>query len=330
MTHNNYLLLGPEQGEKDQFIRDIKAKLSAKVKEKPEEYVYYSFDLNLIDVIALLRTPSLFSPLKIVTIHDIDAVKSKAETDLIVEYLLHPAEDSCLFLLSSQIQADKRYEKHIPKGQSKIFWELFENQKQGWIKTFFRQQGKTIDGKAADLLLDLVTNNTMDLRRECERIVLFFKDSENIQEEDIAGFLYHSKEENVFSLFGKMAEKDVNGALEILEKILQSGEAAYIQIVSGLFWQYKKLATYKLLLQNQYKAEEIWDKLAIKTKKTQRLYETAAGNYNIGELENIIVLTAQCDSSLRSVRGELHKPLLSHYVFCCMRGISDITLSLYQ
>ncbi len=330
MTSSNFLLLGPEQGEKDSYIRDIKAKIVTGCGGTPEEHSFYAFDADMVDVAALLRTPSLFSPVKFVTIHDVDAIKAKSDVDLLVSYLKSPSRDSCLFLLSSQVQIDKRFEQYIPKDHVKIFWELFENQKQGFIKAFFRQQGMEIDGKAAELLLDLVENNTMDLRRECERIALFFKGRESIQEEDLAGFLYHSKDENVYSLFAKMAEKDAGGAFEILEKLYQAGDTADIQILAGLFWQYKKLAPYKLLQRYQYKPEEMCSRLGLRTKRTQRLYEAAAARYSEEELKDIIILATHCDSALRADRADLHKPLVSHFIFCCVRGISDVTFSLYR
>ncbi|TFG63776.1 MAG: DNA polymerase III subunit delta [Spirochaetales bacterium] len=330
MNNRNYLLLGPEHGEKQKYIQNIKSKLKDTYAEKPEEYMFYSFDLNLADILALLRTPSLFSPMKIVTINGLESIKTKGEIDLILGYLKAPAEDCCLFLLSEQVQIDKRFEKQIPREQVKIFWELFDNQKLGWVQSFFRQQGMSIEGEAAELLLDMVTNNTMDLRRECERLVLFSGEQKIIREEDIAGFLYHSKEENVFSLFNKMAEKDLAGSLEILEKIIQSADASGIQIVAGLYWQYKKLLSYKLLLANQYKSEEALEQLAIRTKKSKRIYEKAAGNYNPAELENIIILTASCDTCLRNGKADLHRILLSLYIYGCVKGRGDSILPLFQ
>ena len=66
----------------------------------------------------------------------------------------------------------------MPKGNKKIFWELFEEKKALYIERFFKQEGFRIEKGAVDILLELVENNTDSLRSECSKIALFFRREE--------------------------------------------------------------------------------------------------------------------------------------------------------
>ena len=86
---------------------------------------------------------------------------------------------------------------------------MFDNQKQGWVTNFFRQRKITIAADAVEYILDMVENNTRDMRAECERLALFFGPDATIGLESVEQYIYHSKEENVFTLFDRICEREL-------------------------------------------------------------------------------------------------------------------------
>ena len=56
-----FLLLGPEQGEKSEYVEAVRRKIATMTGELPEEHKLYSFESGIREAIALLQSPSLFS-----------------------------------------------------------------------------------------------------------------------------------------------------------------------------------------------------------------------------------------------------------------------------
>ena len=245
-----HLLLGPEEGEKASFIEKITHGLAAKSGERPEISRFYAGESRMADVILCLRNQTLFSAHRLVVLGNAEEVRRADEVAALVEYLGSPARDATLLLVSAGFagEIDRKITAAIPKENQKIFWEMFDNQKQGWVTQFFRQKKITIDPLAVEYILDMVENNTRDMRVECDRLAQFFGPDTTIQLDSVEQYIYHSKEENVFTLFDKICERALTDAEEVLDKILLSREAEATQLVSGLLAQFRKLAGFKRML----------------------------------------------------------------------------------
>jgi DNA polymerase-3 subunit delta len=220
--------------------------------------------------------------------------------------------------MSESIQIDKRLDRAVPKQAKRIFWEMFENQKAGWVKRFFQQRDMRIHDEAVEMLLELVENNTRDLGRECGHLALYLGKGHAVTEEDVEAFMYHSKEENVFTLFDRLASAEFEGSLEVLQKILQSRESGGVQLLAGLLWQFRRLRTYQRLRREQYSVQEACGKAGIRGKRNQRTYATAAEHYTLPDLERIVMLIARYDALLRTVRTEVEPLLLQMFLYYCL------------
>ena len=204
-----HLLLGPEQGEKDRFLDALIERIGKEVGEPPEVIRVYPFEANIVDLIATLRNRGLFAAHRVAIVHDVETIKNQTQTTLIAEYCANPSPDSTLVLLSSELRGvSGRIERAVPKAQRRVFWELFENRKQDWIRSFFRNKKITVEREVIDLILEMVENNTRELENTCGRLATYFGEGVTLHREDLEGFLYHGKEENVFSLFDRIAECD--------------------------------------------------------------------------------------------------------------------------
>ena len=314
-----YLLLGPEKGQKTEFITGLKSQIASKNHEEPEEYKYYTFDTKLNDVISLLRNGSLFSKHKIVIIAGIDEVKKKDELATLLEYCAKPSDGATLVLTSDQIYTDSKLDKAVPAEAKKIFWELFDNQKTGWISGYFSREGMKIERDAADLLLEMVENDTQDIGRECFKLTMFFPQGTTISAADIEKYIYHSKEENVFTLFEEIVSLNFPLSLEILQKILLSKDSNPVQLISGLLWQLKRLLAMKELTEKNYSLQDAFTKLNIRSKRHQKIYAEGGKNFSLPELQRIISLSAEYDSLFRQVRSDITGHLLQMYLYAIIR-----------
>ncbi len=316
-----YLFTGPERGEKDRTISEIIKRYTSETGLEPEIYKFYPFEISLSEVIALLKNGGLFSEYKFVFLMNTDELK-KNEIPLLVSYLKNPGKDSTLFLLSDSIQIDRKISSAVKKENIRIFWELFQNQKINWIQSYFRKNSMQISDDAVDMILEMVENRTDDLEAVCSRLSAYFKESGTISEEEVEEYVYHSKEENVFTLFGRLIRNDFAGSIEILHNIRLSGEHNPVQLFGGLLWQYRNLLKLKRLKMEGVPDQDALQKAKIRGKKNQSLYLNAIKLHPVGELERIISLIARCDRNAREINKERWILLMEMFIYytICRKG----------
>jgi DNA polymerase-3 subunit delta len=316
-----YLLLGPEEGEKDAFVRHLLERIGRKLGEEPELHRFYAFENALPEVLASLRNGSLFARHRVVVLRGVEEIRRKGDLDMLAGYCDRPAPDTTLLLVSEEVgRIDERLKKLVPKENQQIFWELFETQKMGWIVSFFRQRGLEIDPEAAEFLLEMVENNTRELRDTCDKLAVYLGGApehgrRRIALGDIEELLYHSKEENVFSLFERMSVRDFQASLEVLDRILLSREADPVQLLAGLLSQYRKLLGLRLLSEQSYSHAEAFGRIGIRGKRIQKIYAEAVRHYGLEELCRIVRLVAVFDRRVRELRTPLHACLLQLFVY---------------
>ena len=318
---STHLLLGPEEGEKALHLEKIKQGVIAATGGQPEVSRFYAGESRMADVVLCLRNQTLFAGHRVVILANLEEVKRAEEVATLVEYLGAPASDATLVLLSGGFagEIDKKIMTAVPKESQKIFWEMFDNQKQGWVMNFFKQKKIAIAPDAVDYILDMVENNTRDMRTECDRLALFFGPDTAIGLEDVEHYIYHSKEENVFTLFDRICERELGSAADVLDKILLSKEADATQLAGGLLLQFRRLAGFKRMLADNYEPAEAFPKLRIFSKKNQKTYIEASRKFSAEDLHAIVQLLAEFDERFRSIRTDLHALLLHLMVYYIVR-----------
>jgi len=311
-----YLLLGPEEGEKDAFIERLIGRISKAIGQDPEIHRFYSFDSEVPEVLSVLRNGALFSPYRVVLLRNVELLTRKRDLDQLSQYALNPAAQSTLVMFSEEIgRIDKRLEKLVPRDNKVIFWELFENQKMGWILNFFNKRNIRIDTQAASFLLEMVENNTKELKDTCEKLSIFFGEGREIGYADVENILYHSKDENVFTLFDKIAGRDLDASLEVLAKLLLSRESDPVALLAGLLFQVRRLKDLKSLIEKRYSSQEAFARIRITSKRMQKIYSAALQHYTLQELQAIVQLIARFDYRVRSLGGVLHANLLQLFLY---------------
>ena len=133
-------------------------------------------------------------------------------------------------------------------------------------------------------------------------------------------YIYHSREENVFTLFDRIAAADFSSTLEVFRKISLSGDSNPIQLISGLLWQFRRVLDLGLLLEQHVAFDEACRSLRIMGKRLQNIYRQAHRNYNTLEMEHIIAMTVSLDRDLRTGRSEMFGQMTDmffYYLIIC-------------
>lgn len=311
-----YLLTGPEIGERNDYIEKLKADVKKRFGAS-DDYLFYAADTRVQDVVARLRTESLFCPATVIVLRGAEQIKLKDDIALLGEWVASvtpsakntsPAESSVLILVSDAVSVDAKLEKLVPKEHKKIFWELFEERKEAWVQNFFRKNGYAIDADAVDTVLAMVENNTEELRNECGRFFLCFPQDHVITGADVEQLLAHNREESAFTLFDAMADADssvqkrLEGALQILQKILLTKNGNAVMLIAGLASCFRRLLVWHRLHAAGAYADDITlrqNGFAGKTIRAQ--YARAARVWTQGQAAGIVALLSKTDMEIRAL-----------------------------
>jgi DNA polymerase III subunit delta len=310
-----YLLLGPENGKRNEFIASIRAEITTLTGEPPEEHKVYAFEADFPGIVGILNNLSLFSTHRLVMIHEAQQIKKKGDVELLVKYLASPNDASTIIFVTDDYRVDRAIESAVGKKRTTTFWELFENQKRSWIQTFIRSAGSSITAEAIELILDLVENDTAELRRECEKLVLYYPRGTKITEDEVERLVYHSKNESVFTLFEHFASGDFSATIETLHAIILSGPLEPASLLGGLSWQIRRLLEFRRLKDAHYSDEDAAKRAKIVGKRNLAIYQRGAKTYSVPDLERIVVRTGEYDVRFREVRTDIDRRLIELFVY---------------
>jgi len=319
VSPNAYIFLGPELGKKQDEVDSIKQKIP-----DAEITTFYAGETPVSAIADTIQNNSLFSEKLLIIIKNADAIKKKDEVDLLVSCIDNLDESTSIIMLSDELKLAAALDDAVPKNNRKIFYELFEREKNEWLKQFFKREGFNIDKNSISVILEMVENNTEALKRECSRLVHFLPREERgesqVNTEDVEKWLSHNREESAFTLFSRIACGDLSKALESLSVMLAAKESAQ-SILAGLAWCFRKLGDYLNLLEtgdanNNFELK----KIGLSSPKARDDYAAASRRYNAESAEACLALTAEYDNLLRSPVGVMERVLMDRYVYKIILG----------
>ena len=135
-----WLFTGPELGERNDALEALR-KSAEKKYGQLDNHLFYAADTSISVVLDTVQNGSLFAEARFAVVRNAEAIKKKEDIQMLTQWVEQtPAEDGAfLVLISDDIGIDKKIEAIVPKDHKKIFWELFENKKQDYIRRFFAQ-----------------------------------------------------------------------------------------------------------------------------------------------------------------------------------------------
>jgi DNA polymerase III subunit delta len=313
-----YLLLGPEAGEKRLFLEGLRKEAGS----DSESYSFYTFETRVYEIVSLLRNGALFSSRKLVFVKDAEQLKKKEDIDPLADYLKNPAPDSVLILLSSETRLDDKLERLLegvkPPPIKKVFWELYEEQKEKWILDFFSARKIGIGDEAVGALLQTVENTTDALRTECERLALFYGAGGTVDSDAVYESLYHSRAESVFTLFDAMAARDFPRALAVLDTVISMKESDPAGVFAGLAWQFNRLRSFAFLTDGGRSDQDAFRELRVFGKKAQRQLRETRDAFGMRETENIIRSIGEFEALCRSYPKSLENSFMQLFLYSAM------------
>lgn len=321
------ILAGPETGRRNERISQIRKDCAEAWGSPPEEHRLYAFETGVQDLLGLLRNGSLFSDGKLVLLFGAESVKGKADLAALAQYMRSPAERTTLVLVTEGYGIEKYLEDAAGKDGKKIFWELGADEKDRWVRDYFRREGLEIEPEAVDAILELVENNTEALKTECSRLALFFPRGQTVTAEAVETYIAHNREEDAFSLFDRLASGDLERSLETLHAILVSREGSGIGLLGGLLWSFRRLRALEEVLADGAPWEQAVRVQRITSRKLQSVYDAARRLWPRSACESLIAFGVETDAQLRALGSGCERLLLELFVYACAGKKGPVTLT---
>lgn len=311
-----FLFTGPEIGGRSETLIATKASIKKKYSDV-DFHNLYPDSTPIAQVLSLLQTGNLFMGAVCVVLNNAEEIKKKEEIEAIASWAkseqVFPA---FLILISDEISINKTLENLVPKAQKQIFWELFEDRKREWLKTFFSKHKMKITEEAIECILELVENNTEALKTTSSQLALFFDAGKVIDEEDIENLISHTKEESAFTLFDAIIHLNLEQSIAIAQKLMQVKNTSPIQIIAGLNFCFKRLLDwYDALKEVGHFDEFSMKKKGFTSKTAISQYKKAQSNFSVTETKRILTEINACDYEIRTIGTALQGLLLDKLIY---------------
>jgi DNA polymerase-3 subunit delta len=310
-----YIFLGTEEGKKQDAVKEIRKQFS---KDGPlEETLFFAGEVSVVEIANAVQTPSLFSASRMFIVKNAEQIKKKDDVALMASCMKELALDTALILISDEFKLSSGIDDACRKENRKIFYEMFENEKTEWVRSFFRREGYFIDEDGVDAVLEMVENNTDALRRDCLRLMLFLPKGKSVGSSDVHEWLSHNREETTFTLFSRIAFGDKAKALEVLRTLLAAKESPQ-SIFAGLSWCFRKLRDYLGLLAKGEPSSFDLKLIGLSSPKAKSDYSAAARIYSIDRTDACLALCAEYDMLVRSFGNPFEQILMDVWLLRLM------------
>ena len=243
-----YLFSGEDLFRKKELTDKIVAAV------QPDDFNIYSSSADKADmgeVLALANTAPVFSERRVVILTGIEKLR-KDPKEALIRYLENPLETTVLILTHNDSKKFKT-EKSLAaaaaaNGDTANFDELKRDDLAMWIRERLKQNGLNADFDAVETLCEAVGGDLNALSQEIEKLTLYTAERENktITQQDVLACVGFSKEENPFELSNAVQYMNKKKALQLVDKLLDSGEEP-VGVLAKITYPIEKMARIKMM-----------------------------------------------------------------------------------
>ena len=289
-------------GEEDYLIEELVDEIiDGAVDETMKEFnldILHGNETDGKKVAAMASAYPMMAERRVVLVKDFDRLQNK---EALEPYFENPSPTTVLIILSTSSDGRKKVfqllKKNASGGECPRF---YDNQIPAWIVVRLKKMKRTATPGAIALLHSYVGNSLRELSNEIEKVLIAIGEKSVLEESDIERVVGISKEFTIFELNNDVSEKNISRAIEIAERLLNSGESA-IPIIASLAQHFIKLL--KLGdARRQFKSDyEIANAIGVHSFFLSQ-YTTAIKKYSTTEIENALLALANADEAIKTSR----------------------------
>jgi len=259
-----HFLYGPE----DYLIEEeIQKLLNQTLSQKERGFNYHLFngeERSGQEIVQAAQTLPMFSEHRFVLVREADHMDEK-EVEALMEYIKKPSPSTCLVLRGQTTGSWKKHRKEIEKaGKVNEYTRLKGRSLVSWMKNKMKEKGKTLSDESADYLVEVVGDHLYDLDNALEKVFLSVGEKQAIELSDMEEITSEVKVSTVFDLTDAIGHQNLEKALGILGKAMESKAILFRKEEEG-----SKFGDPVPLLLSMM-AKQYWSMLVIKQMSSQR------------------------------------------------------------
>jgi DNA polymerase III subunit delta len=217
-----YFLFGPE----DFLIEEETKKLLDQTLSPSARgfnlHIFSGQDHTSQEIAQAAQTLPMFSKYRFILVSDVDQFDEE-EIKPLIEYIQNPSPSTCLVMVAQTSGPWKKHQRQIEKvGVVTEFSRLKGRSLVSWVRKRMAEKGKTLSEEAADYLLEVVGDHLHDLENALEKAFLSVGEKKTVDLSDVEGLASEVKISTVFDLMDAIGHQNLEKALGILEKAMES------------------------------------------------------------------------------------------------------------
>ncbi len=265
-----YFLYGPE----DYLIEEEVQRLlnrTLSLKERGLNFHRFSGEEHSgQEIVQAAQTLPMFSQRRFVLVCEADRMDEK-KVEVLMAYIANPSPSTCFVLCGQAIGPWKKYRKEVEKaGRIEAYTRLKGRSLISWMKHRMKEKGKTLSDESAAYLMEVVGDHLHDLDNALEKVSLAVGEQGTVELSDLEEATSEVKVSTVFDLTDAIGHQNLNKALEILERAMESKAVVFRKEEEG----FKSGDPIPVLLSMM--AKQYWSMLTIK--------EMSSGRRDAGEV----------------------------------------------
>jgi DNA polymerase-3 subunit delta len=266
------------------------------------------------EIIEAGQTLPMLSPFRFVLVNEADQMNEE-EVERLMKYIQRPSPSTCLVLRAQSAGPWKRHQAKIEQvGRVFEYPRLKGKALVSWIKKRMEEKGKTLAEDAAIYLVEVIGDHLQHLDSTLEMIFLAAGEKRAIRLSDIEGIVSDIKVNTVFELTDAIGQQNLDKALGILGKVLDSKVIPFKKeeapksvdpnplLLSMMARQYRLIWRVKELVTRHRDNEEIGKTLRMSAWNVKKLVEQAK-KFSVPSLREGILKCQKTDLALKKGRG---------------------------
>lgn len=299
-------------GEEDYLRKQYKDRLMKALIPDGDtmNYNYYSGkDVNVGEIIDQAETLPFFADRRVIFIEDTGLCKSGGEQ--LAEYLEDSCETTVIVMVESAVDKRSKLFKAISsKGRAVDFIVQPPETLKKWILGRVKREGKNIDSRALDMILDRAGTDMTTISSELEKLFSYTMDKNAITAVDVDEIITVSTSAKVFDMIAMMADKKQSRALEMYHDLLAHKETPF-GILALITRQFNNMIQVYELKEDRYPSRKIAEMIGVPPFAEQR-YENQIRKFTYKQLRKAIAACAEADENvkIKGMNPELSVELL--------------------
>lgn len=300
-----YFLMGEEPYYIDKISEFIENNVLTEEEKGFNQMVLYGREVAIEEISDNAKRFPMMAERQVVIVKEAQDLSRTIEK--LVSYVENPQLSTILVICYKYKTIDKRKKLYKAIQKNGLIYEskkLYENQVADWIRRVLSGKNYKIDTKAALMLVEFLGNDLSKISNELEKLMVVLPINSTITPKDIEENIGISKDYNNFELRKAIGERNVLSSNKIINYFSQNQKAnpivVTISLLNSFFTQIliyhslkdkSKNSVARALKVNPYFVSD---------------YVTAAKNYPMRKVSQVIALLREADVKSKGVGANLH------------------------